>query len=187
MSARKAIKGNGGGNDDFGAIDDARSRRVEEDPEDARGKRAQHGDDASAQTLGSDGSQLGELTETISSKIEELPPRDLIGLLLATQTREWQGLLPPPNDYNRYPEDAKKRMLAWNDAQIVDGAKRNDKLANAEIKQGAREQWLSFILNALFISAAFFAFVITGNAASLSFLAVPGVTVAVNIYRRKGK
>lgn len=187
MAARKVSKGSGGGNDDFGAIDDARSRRVEEDPEDARGKRAQHGDDASAQALGSDGPQPGELAETILSKIEQLPPSDFIGLMLAGQSSEWHGLLPPPDEYNKYPEDAKRRMLAWNDAQIVDGAKRNDKLANAEIKQGAREQWLSFILNALFIAAAFFAFVITGNAASLSFLAVPGVTVAVNIYRRKGK
>ena len=104
-------------------------------------------------------------------------------VLTAAQSSEWSGLLPPPSEYNRYPEDARRKMLEWNDAQILDASRRNDGLARGEIAQGRREQWFSFILNIAFLGAAFFSFAMTQNAASFGFLAVPGVTIAVNLYR----
>lgn len=80
-------------------------------------------------------------------------------------------------------------MVAWNDAQIIDASKRLDKFADAAIKNVRLETVLTFILNFGFASGSFAAFIITGNLWSYGLLAIPGITIAVNLIsnRRKRK
>lgn len=76
-------------------------------------------------------------------------------------------------------------MVAWNDAQIIDASKRDDKLTNAFIRSRTRDQWLSFAINAIFIFAAFISFIVTGDPSSFGFLAIPGVNIAFNIWKSR--
>lgn len=80
-------------------------------------------------------------------------------------------------------------MLAWNDVQVNGGAERAMYIAETErvsVREEARattrNQWLSTIVNVAFLGCSFAAFVMTdGSPMSFGFLAVPGVTVAVNV------
>lgn len=71
-------------------------------------------------------------------------------------------------------------MLAWNDAKILDESKRLDKLVDANIAQTRRDGTMSFIVNLSFAAIAFLSFIITKDPASFGFLAVPGLTIAIN-------
>lgn len=103
-------------------------------------------------------------------------------MLLAGRAEEWVGLLPDPKSFSKYPEEARARMLAWNDAQITQKADRDDMLAKSECESTTRGQWLSFALNALFVAASLASFIVTRDPASFGFLGVPLVTAGVNIY-----
>lgn len=76
-------------------------------------------------------------------------------------------------------------MVAWNDAQILDESKRNDKLTDAFISQKKVGQWLTFLINGIFTLVTFVAFLITRDPASFGFLAIPGVTIAINVWQSK--
>lgn len=123
-----------------------------------------------------------EIAKTV---IEGIPADELRKLVLSGisvgQTYQWKGLLPDPDSFNKYPEFAQRKMVEWNDAQIIDESGRNDRLVDAAIKQKRRGQLYSFLLNGIFAVLAFAAFVITKDAASFSLLAVPGATIAVNV------
>lgn len=101
--------------------------------------------------------------------------------LFIERSEIWSGLLPDPESFSKYPDFAQRKMIDWNDAQIIDESKRNDKIIEAAIKQLKWGQILSFLVNVLSIAAAFWCFNTTGNAASFGFLAVPGAAIVVNI------
>lgn len=102
--------------------------------------------------------------------------------------KSWSGLLPDPDSFDAYPEWVQRRMTDWNDAKIIDESKRLDKITDAAIANIKLESILTFAINALFAMTAFLAFVITENAASFGLLSVPGITIAVNLWKsRKSK
>lgn len=129
----------------------------------------------------------GEI-EKIKSDLLTLPAEgqeELLDSLAINLSREevWSGLLPDPDSFGRYPEDVQKHIVAWNDAQILDESKRNDKLVEAFIKDKRRGVVVSFLINFLFLAAAFVSFIFTHDPASFGFLAVPGVTIAINVIK----
>ena len=95
----------------------------------------------------------------------------------------WSGLLPDPESFLAYPPEVQQSMVSWNDAKIVDESKRLDKLVDASIEEAKRENTLSFALNVLFLLGSFAAFMITRDPLSFGFLSVPGVTIAVNVWK----
>ena len=102
--------------------------------------------------------------------------------------QEWSGLLPDPDSFVKYPKHVQDHMIAWNDAQILDESKRNDDLVAAFISDKKWGQVPSFVINTLFLLASFISFVITRDPVSFGFLSVPGVTIAVNLFKdRKEK
>lgn len=98
----------------------------------------------------------------------------------AMLVKGWSGLLPDPESFLQYPESVQERMMSWNDAKIIDESKRLDKLVDADIRQSSVDSLMSFLINIVFALISFLAFVITGNPASFGFLAVPGVSIAIN-------
>lgn len=74
-------------------------------------------------------------------------------------------------------------MVEWNNARVLEESKRRDRLVDHIIDSGSREIKLNFILNAVLAGLSFLAFVITREAVSFSFMAVPAVSVAFNIYK----
>lgn len=114
--------------------------------------------------------------------LEGVPPEDYQRLAAF-----FSGALPPPDIYYAYEPEDRERMCRWNDSGTVDESRRQDEIVAAEIKQGARSQLFSFVLNMSFLAASFASFVLTQNPASFGFLAVPGLTVAVNFHRGRGK
>lgn len=101
----------------------------------------------------------------------------------------WSGLLPDPESFLKYPKPVQDSMVAWNDAKIIDESRRQDKIVEAGIKEARRENTFSFVLNAGFAVISLIAFLATKDPASFGFLAVPGVSIAINGVNilRKGK
>lgn len=139
-----------------------------------------------------DESQVSD-AEFAQKVIEAIPRETLVEALeiigLEQTSTQWSGILPDPDSFKQYPPDVQKAMVAWNDAQIIDASKRLDKFADAAIKNVRLETVLTFILNFGFASGSFAAFIITGNLWSYGLLAIPGITIAVNLIsnRRKRK
>lgn len=173
-------------NDYFGTSHGPRTGRVEgQTPQDARGERpAYEDDDLEEDSCDGDYGDV-DVKEELIARINDIPPNELAGIIAAGNVREWSGLLPPPSEYNEYDIETRENIRAWNDAQIIDASRRSDKIADAEIRQGSRDQWLSFVLNVLFVSATFGSFLVTRDPASFGFLAIPTVTLAVNVYNRR--
>lgn len=96
-------------------------------------------------------------------------------------SKQWSGILPDPESFKQYPKDVQEHMVAWNDAQILDESKRLDKFADAAVKNVRVDSILNFILNLSFAVGSFAAFIITGNVWSYGMLAIPGISIAVNL------
>lgn len=107
------------------------------------------------------------------------------GILVGLSTRQWVGLLPSPDQFMQYPEDVRKQMVAWNDAQIIDSSKRDDRLTESFTKSVTRNQWFSFLINIVFTGCAFAGFIFTSDPAAFGFLAIPGINVAFNIWKSR--
>lgn len=118
-----------------------------------------------------------------SSQLEQVLKGEVI--VRMAESNEWVGLLPPPDDFMKYPESVRDHMVAWNDAQILDESKRADTLMNAFLRSKTRGQWMSFLINVVFTGAALISFIITHDAASFGFLALPGVNVVFNIWKSR--
>lgn len=107
--------------------------------------------------------------------------RESIERLLFQKAESWSGILPDPDSFAKYPDYVQKRMVEWNDAQIIDESRRNDRIVDAAIRQTKWGQILSASINGISVLAAFISYMVTRDGASFGFLAVPGITIAVNI------
>lgn len=179
-----------------GSFDDSRPGQQQEfrkAQEGIEGKDVEEREVAAGCRCDDDGIGEEEAGEIARRVIEDIPDSELreivLGSLQLGRVHQWVGLLPDPDSFNRYPERAQDKMISWNDAQILDESKRNDRLTDAQIKFKGRGQAMTFLLNALFAVLSFAAFVITRDPASFTLLAVPGVTIAVNVFlkERDGK
>lgn len=176
-------------NDNDGLVNDPRNGQQKENKQNACSIEEQ--DDAKH----SKSKEIGSIDEhKVSSKAEILDyanslPEDqkdeFLGHLALIQ--EWSAILPDPDSYNKYPEEAQRKMIEWNDAQILDESRRNDKLVDCFVKNQNRNQVLSFAINFGFLLASFVSFLITRDPVSFGFLSVPGITIAVNLWKDRDK
>lgn len=125
----------------------------------------------------------GLLAQLEPAELEQVLKGEVI--VRMAEKNEWIGLLPPPDDFLKYPESVRDHMVAWNDAQILDESKRADTLMNAFLRSKTRGQWMSFLVNVIFTGAALVSFLVTHDAASFGFLALPGINVVFNIWKSR--
>ena len=72
-------------------------------------------------------------------------------------------------------------MCRWNDAYTIDESKRQDKLADFEIKARSRAQWISALLMVAAFACAVVTYALYHNTVlSCAFIAVPFITVLAN-------
>lgn len=100
---------------------------------------------------------------------------------LLQRAEEWSGLLPDPESFSKYPRFAQDKMVAWNDAQILDESKRSDRLMNAAVSHAKTSLVLSGAIQILSLLATFVAFIMTESALSFGFLTVPVATIVINV------
>ncbi|MDO4539330.1 MAG: hypothetical protein Q4B54_14285, partial [Coriobacteriales bacterium] len=65
----------------------------------------------------------------------ELLDAGLTGLVAASYSYQWSGMLPAPDEFNKYDKQTRERICRWNDAFTTDESLRQDKLVANEIKQ----------------------------------------------------
>ncbi len=97
-------------------------------------------------------------------------------------SESYSGMLPRPDDFNKYPADIQERMCRWNDAFTVDESNRQDRLVEAEIDQSRRGMWASTILFVVTLLMSFISFLVTSSPWSFGFLAVPVATIIANLF-----
>lgn len=125
-------------------------------------------------------------SEEIASFLSSLDKREENQLVhLLVEQRQWSGLLPEPSVFNQYPEDVRARILSWNDASIIDGSQRENKLVNSFIRHRKWAQIFSFLINMGIPIAGMIAFVMTGDHACLTSIGVPVVSIGVNVWKDK--
>lgn len=188
MGARKGV-----GHDYVGASGAAGNGQQPEPGENAPRVGNSLGKGGEIEAVGSGLDEQAALHEKLESFAESLTDGERALLLDGDSDAElsiayfsqWSGLLPSPDVFDQYPEETKASIISWNNALIIDESRRADKLTDAAISQSRAELYLNFAVNVVFTVSSLVAFVATGDAASFGFLAIPAVTVAVNIYRRK--
>lgn len=132
----------------------------------------------------SDDEQETDQEALVEKILDAIPEEEIERLLLGrVSVQQWRGLLPDPESFAGYPEYVQKQMVAWNDVQIIDESKRNDRITDAVISTRKWSQVLSFVINIVFVGVTFVSFLITNNPASFGFLAIPGVTIAINVWQ----
>lgn len=174
-------------NDNFGVTDNPWTDDQQEVGEGIQGIPQAHDEKHDC----SETSSSDDERQAVARKIIESIPEEELGILFAqleqSQITQWQGELPDPDSYNKYPDFAQHAMVDWNNARTVDESKRLTMLAESIKKGVVRDQWLSFALNVSFALMSFAALLATGSALSFGFLAIPAVSVAVNIVNDKRK
>lgn len=72
------------------------------------------------------------------------------------------GPIPDAEELDKYSPEVQAKIIEWHDREVKavfdDESKRQDKLANAEVRQGDVGQWLSFVLDILLIVGPLVAF-----------------------------
>lgn len=177
-------------NDDFGIIDDSGDGQQQAIPQDdsavEKENAAKHLD---AKAFGS-ADERKEALEEIKRDIlamSSAEQEEIIGALALRIESEqvWSGLLPDPESFAAYPKEVQQKMVEWNDVTILGESKRNDKLIDSFTKDRKISQVGNFLINVLFLAAAFVSFIMTNDPASFGFLSVPGFTIAVNVIRER--
>lgn len=117
----------------------------------------------------------------------EITNRDITAQVIATLmqmgvSESYSGMLPKPDDFNKYPSEVQERMCRWNDAFTTDESDRQDRLVDAEIAQAHKGMWISGVLFMLAMLFTLVAFLVTESQWSFGFLAVPVVSMIVNLF-----
>ena len=175
--------------DDYAGIaDDSRDGQYGSTEQNASGVAAQN---AECNSKPDDRRRINEPSSKETHDIDEIvlqAPEEVKEYLAeAMLVQGWSGLLPDPDSFNRYDKSVQDKMVAWNDAKILDESKRLDKIVEATIEQSRKQMKYTLLLNVFFASLSFVAFVMTGSALSFSFLAVPGISIVVNFFKEKSE
>lgn len=117
----------------------------------------------------------------------EITNPDIAAQMIATLmqlgvSESYSGMLPKPDDFNEYPAEVQERMCRWNDAFTTDESNRQDRLVDAEIAQARKGMWISGALFMIAMLFALVAFLVTESQWSFGFLAVPVVSMIVNLF-----
>lgn len=125
--------------------------------------------------------ELIAAVDTLDAASEE--ELESAGIILSAESRfvSFSGLLPHPDVHNQYDPETRERICRWNDAFTIDESKRQDRLVDNEIEQARKGPVRSMIMLIVFSVFAFISFMITRDAASFWFLAVPVVSVIGNL------
>lgn len=101
--------------------------------------------------------------------------------MLSTSS-SWSGMLPPPDDFAKYPQAVQERMMRWNDAWTTDESARQDKLVDAQVQQAAKgpRRALIVVLTA-FALAAVSQWVFQSTVLAVAFLGAPILLFASNL------
>ncbi len=113
----------------------------------------------------------------------ELKDAGLEAIVGASYSFQWSGMLPSPDEFNKYDEQTRERICRWNDAFTVDESARQDRLVDNEIKQQETGVAMTFVLVVAFGLAAFVSFLITRDIASFGFLSVPLLNFLGNLFK----
>lgn len=112
----------------------------------------------------------------------ELTAQVIATLMQMGVSESYSGMLPKPDDFNKYPLNIQERMCRWNDAFTIDESKRQNDLVNAEIEQARKGMWVSTFLFLVAMIFALVAFILTKSSWSFGFLAVPVVSIVANLF-----
>lgn len=172
-----------------GTADNPRNEREREDHENVSSFPEGYADVNAGAENGCRHDELADLKEeAIRKALTDISGADLgeaIAEVEIAKYAEWSGLLPNPESFARYPEYAQRAMVEWNNANTIGGSKRMDKIVDSAIKEVHRDTTFSFVLNLVFAIATLIAFVLTGSAWSYGMLAVPGISIAINLAKEK--
>ena len=164
-----------------GTVDDPRHGQQPEAPSDARG--IQEADDAGVPSkAGGEGAAVPHGREEDSLRIEDAI-REIVSVSM-----EWAGPLPTPGSLSKYEPDVQDKIIEWADRKVTamcdDESRRQDKLVDAEIRQGRNGQIASTVimLSALVLAAV--VGIVTGDAVmSGAFLILPFATIIGNLFK----
>lgn len=119
----------------------------------------------------------------VAASEDELRVAGLGAIIGAAYSYQWSGMLPSPDEFNKYDEETRERICRWNDSFTVEESARQDKLVESEIKQQEQGAAMTFVLMCFFGVASLIAFLATGNVASFGFLSVPVINILGNLFR----
>lgn len=176
--------------DDVGTVDNPRLGWEQEAPQAPDGVPEAHEGGPDSPKARSCGNELQERQLEVEDIVCSLPAdvRDalaeesVMGLLM-----QWEGELPDPESFSKYPDYVQEALVKWGDVRTVRESERLDKIVDSTSKSVAREQWMTFGLNMLFALLTFAAFLCTGSWVSFGLMAVPAITIAVNVRNRENE
>lgn len=129
------------------------------------------------------GAQESDEIASFVSSLSEGEETRLVHFLV--EERHWAGLLPEPATFNQYSDEVKKSILSWNDATIIGGSERENKLVDSFVHHRKWAQIFSFLINAGIPIVGMIAFIITNDHACLTSLGVPVISIGVNVWKDK--
>lgn len=136
---------------------------------------------------GAPGSDLQPSAGTVGSPATPIEPLENITSealiqFLGSENYSWHGLLPPPEHFKQYSPQVQGKMVAWNDARILDESKRLDKLTDAQIANSKNLTGWAVLLTVLFtILAAIAGFKYENTVLAALFLGVPALSTVVSM------
>lgn len=136
---------------------------------------------------GAPGSDLQPSAGTVGSPATPIEPLENITSealiqFLGSENYSWHGLLPPPEHFKQYSPQFQGKMVAWNDARILDESKRLDKLTDAQIANSKNLTSWAVLLTVLFtILTAIAGFVYENTVLAALFLGVPALSTVVSM------
>lgn len=85
----------------------------------------------------------GDVAKLVADVIKSQRPEviEQFGALAA-----WEGMLPPPEVFSRYPTEVQERWMRWNDGFLPGEPERQDRLVDAQIDQAKTGQAMSMLL-----------------------------------------
>lgn len=120
-----------------GTADNPRNEREREDHENVSSFPEGHADVNAGAEDGCRHDELANLKEeAIRKALTDISGADLgeaIAEVEIAKYAEWAGLLPDPESFAQYPEYAQRAMVEWNNANIIGGSKRMDKMVDSAI------------------------------------------------------
>jgi len=134
----------------------------------------------SSAVVAADRTVVAELVEEVA-EIREL-----------LEMRSYSGPLPEADELYKYEEPHQERIFRIAESFSTDESGRRDRIADAQIAQSNRAQWITPALLVLFGSAAVVFFALGNTVAGVAFLAMPvlrflGTFISSFALRREGK
>lgn len=118
--------------------------------------------------------ELGE-QETSNIRLEQL--------ILKQQIQVWRGLLPDPDSFNKYDKATRDKIIDWNDRQIDNNIKNEEKLVDDFVKGNKSSRTYNiFVYLAAILATCIIYYLSNFNPASFGLLTIPAATVVINLY-----